>query len=299
MVISMEIRNLLTFQKIHENNSFSLAANELGYSQSTVTMQMKQLETELKVKLFDRVGKRISITNEGKRFLKYANDIITASNNAIADLTTSNIVKGEIKIGILESVCSAYLPQILNSYHNTYPEVSTIIHTGSYDELAVKLNSNRIDLLWTYDTSIDCVDWEKAFTYESPISVVCSNDHPLAKKDSLSIYDIADETFLLTEKNCSYRKLFVNYLQTLGITPKIFLEIGNTEIIKKFVEADLGIAVLPYFTLIEELGGNKLKMIELRDYQLIMQGQLFYHKNKWRSPALNLFVDLVKSSGLV
>jgi DNA-binding transcriptional LysR family regulator len=297
--VTMEIRNLITFQKIYDMNSFSKAANELGYSQSTVTMQMKQLEAELQVKLFDRIGKTISITNEGERFLKYANDIITASNNAIAELTTSNIVNGEIRIGILESVCSAYLPQILSNYHKTYPEVSTIIQTGTFDDLAAKLNSNRIDLLWTYDTPIEAVEWEKAFEYESPISVVCSNEHPLARKDHVSVYDISEETFLLTEKNCSYRKIFVNHLQSFGITPKIFLEIGNTEIIKKFVEADLGIAVLPYFTLLEELGTNKLKVIKLNDYQLMMQGQLFYHKNKWRSPALNLFIQLVKDSHLI
>lgn len=292
----MEIRNLVTFQKIYELNSFSKAASELGYSQSTVTMQIKQLEEELKVKLFDRIGKTINITNEGVKFIHYVDEIITALNNAIGEITTSTAINGEIRIGILESICSAYLPQILNSYHKTYPEVSTIIQIGTYDELASKLNSNRIDLLWTFDTPIQCSEWEKAFSYESPISVVCSKGHPLTKKDNICIQDLEKETFLLTEKNCSYRKIFVNYLHTLGITPKIFLEIGNTEIIKKFVEADLGIAILPNFALIEELKAKKLKIIELTNYQLIMQGQLFYHKNKWRSPALNLFVDLVRSS---
>jgi DNA-binding transcriptional LysR family regulator len=292
----MELRNLITFQKINELNSFSKAANELGYSQSTVTMQIKQLETELKVRLFDRIGKTICITSEGVKFLRYVNEIITVSNNAIADLTTSTFVNGEIRIGILESVCSAYLPKLLNTYHKTYPEVSTIIQTGTYDELAVKLNSNRIDLLWTYDTPIDCFEWEKAFAYESPISVICSKEHHLTKQEKVSIHDIVEETFLLTEKNCSYRKIFMNHLQSYGISPKVFLEIGNTEIIKKFVEADLGIAVLPYFTLFEELAANKLMVIELSDYQLMMQGQLFYHKNKWRSPALNLFVQLVRDS---
>lgn len=81
-----------------------------------------------------------------------------------------------------------------------------------------------------------------------------------------------------------------------GYQPNIFLEIGNTDIIKKFVEADLGITLLPYFTLKEELQAGKLKTITLADYELNMQGQLFYHKSKWVSPALQVFLTLVKAA---
>lgn len=290
----MEIRNLITFQKIYENRSFSKAAIELGYSQSTVTMQMKQLEGELNVRLFDRIGKKVSITNEGERFLKYANEIIACSMNAIADLNSESKPRGELRIGILESVCTAFLPQILNQYHITYPEVSTIIQIGTFDELTTMLNSNKVDLLWTFDQPLQVPEWEKAFYYESSISVICSPKNQLDKRKKLSIYDIKDETFIFTERNCSYRNVFEEHLNSIGIHPNIFLEIGNTEIIKKFVEADLGIAVLPHFTLLEELATNKLNILHIEDYQQLMQGQLFYHKNKWLSPALLQFIQLVK-----
>lgn len=290
----MEIRNLITFQKIYENKSFSKAAIELGYSQSTVTMQMKQLEGELNVRLFDRIGKNVSVTSEGERFLKYANEIIACSKNAIADLNTESKPRGELRIGILESVCTAFLPQILHQYHITYPEVSTVIQIGTFDELTTMLNANKVDLLWTFDQPLQFIEWQKAFYYESSISVICSPKNRLSKKRRLSIYDIKDETFIFTEKNCSYRKVFEEYIKSIGIQPNIFLEIGNTEIIKKFVQADLGIAVLPHFTVLEEVATNKINILHIEDYEQLMQGQLFYHKNKWLSPALLQFIQLVK-----
>lgn len=292
----MEIRNIITFHEVHKLKSFSKAATQLGYSQSAVTMQIKQLETELHVRLFDRVGKTISITNEGKRFLKYAEDIISSANNAIADLSSSSAPQGALKIGILESVCTTYLPKLLSKYHTSYPQVSTIIQIGTFDELSTLLYSNSIDILWTFDKAIDVPEWQKAYSYTSMIDVVCSPRHRLASMPHVSLSDIESETFIFTERNCSYRRIFEDHLLRQGYHPKVFLEIGNTDIIKKFVEADLGITLLPRFTLFEELSSQRLRTLALRDYQLEMQGQLFYHKSKWLSPALQAFIDLVKTS---
>jgi DNA-binding transcriptional LysR family regulator len=292
----MEIRNLVTFGRVNKLKSFSKAALELGYSQSAVTMQIKQLESELNVRLFDRVGKTVEMTNEGRRFLKYAEEIIAASLNAVAELTSGTAPAGELRIGILESVCTSYLPQILSRYHTLFPQVSTIISIGTFDELSVQLNANAIDILWTFDEPVEMPEWIKTFSYDSDIDVVCSPKHRLASHEGAVLADIASETFIFTEKNCSYRRLFEDHLRHSGYKPTIFLEIGNTDIIKKFVEAELGLTILPSFTLKEELSAGKLTVIHLSDYRLQMQGQLFYHKSKWLSPALQAFIGLVKEN---
>jgi DNA-binding transcriptional LysR family regulator len=292
----MEIRNILTFQAVYKLSSFSKAADELGYSQSAVTMQMKQLESELKVRLFDRVGKTIVITNEGRRFMKYADEIVAAASNAVAELTAASAPSGELRIGILESVCTVCLPQLLSSYHTRYPEVSTIIRIGTFDELALLLNTNTIDILWTFDKPMDIPEWVKAFYYDSEISVVCAPTHRLAACEAVTVSDIASETFIFTENKCSYRRIFEDHMRGLGYQPRVFLEIGNTDIIKKFAEAELGLAVLPRFTIDEELACGKLSALPLTDYSLHMQVQLFYHRSKWLSPALQEFLKLVKDS---
>jgi len=290
----MEIRNLITFQKIIELGSFSEAANFLSYSQSTVTMQMKQLENELGVMLFNRIGRKISITNEGLRFSKYALIIINASQNAIEDLSSDTITSGKLRIGILESICATHLPNLLNQFHNRYPSVTTIIKIGTFDELAQMLNTSQIDILWIFDNLIKTDEWINAYTYASPIAVVCSPQHNLAHCSHLLIKDLAEQSYILTENDCSYRSNFLNMLSVSGITPNIILEIGSTEIIKKFIESNLGITVLPEYTIKEDLAAGSLCKLALSDFDYTMYGQLFYHKNKWLSSLLKNFIAFIK-----
>ncbi len=291
----MEIRNIISFQKICEHGSFSRAAEELGYSQSAVTMQIKQLENELKVRLFDRIGRTLQLTEDGRMFLSYASTIVAASENAKEALKHHTTPSGELRLGILESLCTSYLPDILKEYHSLYPEVSTVIRTGTFDELSQLLNTNAIDLLWTFDSEIVKEDWLKVYSYYDDICIICSSEYPLSYQDGLTLSDLAGETFLLTEVNCSYRALFEKQFYGHGSHPDIFLEIGNTDIIKKFVTAGLGISVLPRFTVTEELKDGRLILLKAKDFNLKMQGQLFYHKNKWVTPGMEEFIRLVKN----
>ncbi|MDO5293954.1 MAG: LysR family transcriptional regulator [bacterium] len=291
----MEIRTLITFQKILETGSFTKAADALGYSQSTVTMQIKQLEAELGVLLFDRMGHKTSVNHEGLRFAKYASRIIAEANNALADLSSDGTPKGTLRIGILESICTAHLPLIVSQYHTLYPDVTTVIKIGTFPELQTMLNSGQIDILWTFDHLLHPLEWTLAFTYESPIIVVCSPDSPLLTKESLQLKDIAYMPFILTEKDCSYRIAFSNALAAKGYTPNVFLEIGSTELIKKFLEADLGLSVLPQYTVASELERNTLRTLSITDFDLHMHGQLFFHKSMWISPAITAFIQIVST----
>lgn len=291
----MEIRNLLSFRKICELNSFSKAAAELGYSQSTITMQIKQLETELQVQLFDRIGKAVHLSDDGRQFLTYANDIIMTADNARQALSKNAPPYGELRIGVLESVCTAYLPDVLKKLHMECPQVSTIISIGTLDHLSAMLNANTIDVFWTFDLPIERKEWTQVYSYENDICVIASPDNRLAISSELTLADISMETFLLTEQNCSYRTVFDNKMRQLGFQPAVFLEIGNTEIIKKFVSANLGISVLPRFTVRDELISKKIVCLDIQDFSIKMKGQLFIHKNKWLTSGIKAFVDISKS----
>jgi len=170
--------------------------------------------------------------------------------------------------------------------------VKTIIKIGTFTELSNMLNSGQIDILWTFDNKIQTLEWINAFIYESPIIIVCSPSHPLAKQKELTLADLVDEPFILTEKECSYRIDFTNILLSLGFSPNVILEIGSTEIIKKFVEANLGLSVLPRYTVEKELESHELLPLTVTDFHIRMYGQLFYHKNKWLSPVLKCFIEL-------
>lgn len=290
----MEIRNVISFIRIVKLGSFSKAARELGYSQSNVTMQIKQLEDELQVRLFDRIGKTVQLTEDGKKFLKYALEIDTAASNAKQALAPASEPVGELRIGLLESLCISYLPDILKEFHRLYPKVGAVIRIGTFEELATMLNTNAIDLLWTFDTEIVMPEWIREYEFTNPISIIASSSHPLAGSDELMLKDLALEPFILTEKICSYRDLFEQQFRAQGMDLKVFLEIGNTEIIKKFVGTGIALSVLPAFSLREELEQGTLCILPVTDFDLQMKGQVFCHRNKWITPAITEFIRLIK-----
>lgn len=290
----MELRNITSFLKTVEVMSFSKAASELGYSQSAITMQMKQLETELDVKLFDRINKRIQLTEDGKKFLYYANEIQTITNNAQNALSKNDAPTGEIRIGFYESVCTAILTKLLNTYHSLYPDVTTIIKIGTFSELSYMLNSNQVDIIWIFDTPISSYEWVKAVDYEKELALICSPDNALTKNKTLMLEDVVNEPFILTEKTCSYRTLFENAITALGHNLNVFLEIGNTEIVKEFVSANLGLSILPAFTVQTELQNRYLNILNVTDFKMTMHGQIFYHKNKWLTACMKEFIRLAE-----
>jgi DNA-binding transcriptional LysR family regulator len=276
--------------KVAELNSFSKAALALDYTQSNITMQIKQLETELNCTLFDRIGKSISLTEQGKKFMEYAITITSSVENAKHSLNNNQTPSGELKIGILESLCITYMPQLIHEFYKKFPKVNTIINIGTFEELSAMLNNNQIDLLWTFDKSIENSSWMKAIEYPNAIKVISSPLLNRFQAQPLSLSFLKDQIFIFTEQNCSYRNYFENLLISEGIPYNIFLEIGNTEIIKKFVASGLCLSVLPEFALETELATHTIETIDITGFQLNMYSQIFYHKNKWITPAIQEFI---------
>ena len=149
----MELRNLITFLKIVETGSFSKAAEQLRYSQSTVTVQIQQLEEELHVQLFDRIGKKIYVTEKGRELETYAQKMIDLSQK-IASIGGEELeLQGTLRIAALDSLITASLPSILREFHSRYPKVDLIVKTAdNVFDAERQLSQNEVDLaLVTHD----------------------------------------------------------------------------------------------------------------------------------------------------
>ncbi len=131
----MELRTVNTFLHIAELHSFSRTARQLGYSQSAVSSQIAQLEAELGTPLFDRVGKTVRLTDAGQTFLRYARTLLETAQQAQAALQPAQQVRGSLRIALADSVCSTFLPGLLQRYHARCPQVELVLHTASSDEM--------------------------------------------------------------------------------------------------------------------------------------------------------------------
>lgn len=297
-MIDLDIKQLNAFITIAKLSSFTQAANQLGYAQSSVTSQIQLIEKELGYRLFERFGKKITLTVEGKEFLLYANQMVNMWEKAQNIATDSSNAKGPIIIGAVESICSFRLPKLLKAFSNSYPNVEIIIKTANSLGLQTLLIENQIDIAILLDTEISHAEFDIKYKQSEPVSLFASPDHPLAGKTSVYSEDLLKYPLLLTRKGCFYRSLFDKILKNEKITSKITLETSNIHMIKQLAILNYGITLLPKFTIIEELKSNTLTELCWSGEDFNIMTQIVCHKDKWISPSMNAFITLIQNSGI-
>lgn len=295
--VYMELREIRTFLQVAHSNSFSRAAEELGYSQAAVTIQIRSLEQELETRLFDRIGKQTVLTHNGHVFYEYAAAILKEVDCARAAVSEGKELTGRLCIGTIESICAAIFPELLKAYHRKYPRVSVSIILNTPDVLLERLGRNSIDLVYLLDRRICDSRWKKVMEEPEEIVFVSAAAHPASRNPSLSLDEILTWPFILTEKDASYRFALDQYLASAGKSLKPFLEIGNTEFIVNLVRSGLGLSFLPEYTIRKELEAETLCALRVRDFQMRAWKQILYHKDKWVTREMAAFLELANNSG--
>lgn len=292
----MEIRELVTFVKIANLKSFSKAADQLGYSQAAVTIQIKQMEKELGTLLFDRIGKQISLTQQGRIFYDHAVTIIKDVEAARESVCNPQELSGTLSLGSIESICSSILPELLAQYHALYPKVSVSIITGSPDDLLQQMDSNVIDIVYFLDKRIYNPRWIKTLEIPEDIVFVASQQHPYSQRPQLTLEEILTQPFILTEKDASYRYMLDQYLLSQEMVIRPFLEIGNTQFIISMLRSNLGLSFLPAFFIEKDLKSNNLAALKVKDFHMRTWLQIVHHKDKWVTREMRAFIELAKLS---
>lgn len=296
----MELREIQTFIQAAQLKSFSKAAHALGYSQATVTIQIKNLEEELGIHLFDRIGKQTILTHQGTIFYEHAIAIVNELESAKSAVTETKELTGALTIGTIESICASLFPPLLETFHKQHPHVNISIVLDSPDVLLDHMNKNTIDLVYLLDQRIYDHRWEKVLEEPEDICFVSSSKHPLAKKTAnekrpLDLEELLKEPFLLTEKDASYRFVLDRYLASNGQKIEPFLEIGNTEFIIQLLKNNNGLSFLPEFTIKNEVTAGALSILPVHDFHMRVWRQILYHKDKWITREMNAFIELAKN----
>lgn len=293
----MEIRNLTTFLKIADCLNFSKAATELGYAQSTVTMQIKQLESELNVQLFERIGKQVRITSKGEALIPLARDIL--KSEALAKklgTEDSGNADGLLRLGVVESVQNTLLPDILHQYHKLYPQVQIIVKAENCLELMEMLMHNEVDLVFTCSERVRSPQLICAWERKEPMHFVASPENPLAHKEHITFQDLTEAAILQTEPDLSYGLELNRYFNAKGYTLDSFLEVGNPDVILSLIKQNDGISCFPEYVIKKALKKQELMSLPYKIPEISMWLQLFHHKNKWLSNAMKGFIDLIIKS---
>jgi len=292
----MEFRNIITFLAVAEQGSFTGAANQLGYVQSTVTIQIKQLEKELGTILFDRIGKRVELTANGQNFMHYANLLVNISEQAKLIGKRPDEIEGHLRIGILESLLIWILSEKLPEYYQVFPLIKVLTRTAPANELFQMLKQNELDMVYFLGKKMHSNDFVCAWSEPVRIVFVSHPDNPFANKKNVLLQELVEQPFILTENTGLYRRTLEEVTMEQGMAIQPLFVIDNTSAIIKLLKKGLGISFLPEYAVQESLSNNELVIIDVEDCSIQLWIQLFYHKDKWLTPQMESFIKLLKNN---
>lgn len=287
----MDLTYFRTFREVARKKSFTKAAEELGYAQSSVTMQIQKLEREYGVPLFERYGRQLRLTPQGEVLLKLVVqmlDLYDQSKEMIA-----NQVSGTLTIGTINSLAAYYLPPYLQQLRQQFPGLNIQLLSDSESALITKVKDGDYDIglmldRYPADAQLTCIQ-----VREEPLVLVGPLHHPLVHSAHVQMTDFQDSEFIVTEESCIYRGMFEKLLKDNSIPFRIGFELGNLEAIKHCVMTGLGIALLPRIAVEQELELGKLAVIPFAHPDLRFELQLLLHPKKWMSQPLQALLHML------
>jgi DNA-binding transcriptional LysR family regulator len=287
----MDFDQLETFIEVARLSSFSRAAEKRFRTQPAISSQIRSLEEEVGAKLLDRSGGKVSLTASGKLFVRFAEDTLAARKAVVTAIAeTERVPRGEIVVGANEGTCLHVLPEVFAHFKKQYPDVSVSIKRADYARILESVIDNSVDFgvvsLPVNDTRLTAVPIHK-----DELVLIVPPKHPLAKLKSASAAEIAQYP-LVVPKVGHTRDALDELLHRHKLKPRYALELDSSELLKRFVAADVGVGFIPRSNVQEDVKANVLAAIALADTQIRRDLALVFRKDKALSRAALAFIDI-------
>lgn len=291
----MDMKNINTFIYTAELGSFTKAAELLGYSQSTVSFQIRQLEEELGTVLFERINRTVTLTDRGKEILRYAHRMKQLAGEMQEMVQPKQEVRGHLRIAMSDSLCEEIAEKLFVLLQRKYPEVTMKIVIAGTDEMFRLLNQNQVDFVYTLDRHIYHSDYVTVTESQEAVHFVTGYQNSLNGKKQILLQELICQPFILTEKEMSYRRMLSEYLASRSLEIQPVFEVGNTELICRMLEKNASaISLLPDYVTEKAVQEKRLVRLDVKDFQLAIWKQLLYHRDKWISPQMQAFMNVIK-----
>ena len=270
----MDLHQLRVFQAAVKSGGFTRAGDELHLSQSTVSQHIKLMEEELGGPLFMRVGKRVQVTEAGSVLLQYTERILRDLKNAeMAIREINSLRRGTVRLGVGPTTLIYRLPHVLRDYKRRFPDIDLIVLAGTTEFLLEALRSQHLDLAIVMRTAPQPGLTMTPLGSEEMV-LVLNREHALARQRTLDPADLAGLRFILYEKNTAMQDLIDRFFESLGIAPRIDMEVENNEAIKSLVRVGLGASILPLCAVADEPPDSPLRILRVKGKPLMRELRL-------------------------
>jgi len=293
----MQIESLKVFCDLTETESFTKAAQINGVTQSAVSQQISTLERTFKSLLIERSKKKFRLTREGQVLYDYSKQIIQTFDALHSKLQEiKDIISGTIRVATIYSIGLHELPPYIKRFLKDYPTVHVHVEYRRANQVYEDVLANVVDVgLVAYphkETKLEIVALRK-----DPLVLICHPHHPFAKQKTIRLKSIAGQKFVAFEADIPTRKALDRILREHGAEVNTVMEFDNIETVKRAVEIDAGISIVPASTILQEISKQTLACVEIDNGDFSRPLAAIYKKNKVLSPALRQFLALLKESG--
>ena len=288
----MTLRHIKIFVAVCETGSATAAGEKLFIAQPSISLAISELEDYYGVKLFDRLSKRLYITEAGKHFLENASHIVKIFEEMETEIRNFD-TQGIIRIGASITIGNYLLPKYVEKFKRLHPNMEVQAIIANSDTIEENLMKNNIDLA-LIEGIIHSPYLKSIHFKEDELVLICGLSHPLAVRDEIELEDIKNEDLLLREKGSAGREICDGLFATNGIEINILWESTSTQAIVRAVISGLGLSILPYLLVKDSIERGEVKVIKIKDVSLKRSFSIIYHKNKFLTNSAKDFMDICK-----
>lgn len=292
----MEHRDLKTFTVVAKTLSFHKASLLLHTAQSTISTRIASLEDELKVRLFDRLGRRVVLTEPGQRLLGCAQKMLDLEVETKAWVSGASESAGALTVRVPESFCAYRMDDVVRQFRELAPKVCLRLITCTIEGLLVDLRQGSTDVAFAYSDAIHHGDLCAELLGNEPLALVAAPTHPLARRRTVDPLCFQGMSLLLSVADCAYRRMFEELLKEHAVSPGVGIEFSSLVALKRAVAQGLGVGILPAIAIREELAQRAVSVLPWSGEPLETGLLMIWHKEKWISPALKAFMGLMRES---
>ena len=291
-MLNFTLRQLQVFEKVASHLNYSRAAEELYLSQPAVSMQIKQLEENIGLPLFEQMGKKIFLTEAGRELFHYSRNIAQqlAEMKAVFD-EMKGLEQGKLTLSVVNTA-NYFTPRLLAKFCQMHPNINVILQVANRDAVLKQLADNSTDLA-IMGQPPDGLDISAEPFLDNPLVVIAAPTHPLAKLKRVRLAQLAQETFLSREKGSGTRSAMERVFAEHQIQPRISMEMETNEAIKQAVQAGMGLGILSLHSIELELETKRLAMLKVEHFPLLRHWFVAHRANKRLSSAALAFKEFL------
>ncbi len=287
----MEIRQLRAFVAIAETGTFTAGALRVHVTQAAISMQIRQLETEIGAKVFVRAPRHVILTEAGEQLLRRARHILREHDAALDEIAElAGAERGRLRIGSASAmVLTDQLPGILANLRDQHPGAEIAVTSGTSEVLVDQILAGEIDIAFV-SLPVDVRGIKTERLSEDQLVAIASPQHKLAKQKTISAYTLAGERLILGERGGNTRRLIDQFFAQAGVTLHVAMELSRQQAIRRMVEADLGVGIVPLQSVIDDVESGKLVRWWIEGAQINWELGIAQLTGGYESPIMQTFI---------